>query len=74
MEDKARARESADLTTHLRWLLLVVRGARGRDLRALLVDRGLEVGRVMRVRLLMGAVGRHAGHFISLSERCLRSK
>lgn len=32
------------------WLELVVRGARGRDLRALLVDRGLEVGRVMRVR------------------------
>jgi 23S rRNA pseudouridine2605 synthase len=33
-----------------RWLELSVRGARGRDLRALLADHGLEVGRVLRVR------------------------
>ena len=32
------------------WLELDVRGARGRDLRALLTDRGLEISRVMRTR------------------------
>lgn len=32
------------------WLELDVRGARGRDLRALLQDRGLEVSRLMRTR------------------------
>jgi 23S rRNA pseudouridine2605 synthase len=32
------------------WLELDVRGARGRDLRALLTDRGLEVSRVLRTR------------------------
>ena len=32
------------------WLELDVRGGRGRDLRALLTDRGLEVSRVMRTR------------------------
>jgi 23S rRNA pseudouridine2605 synthase len=32
------------------WLELDVRGARGRDLRTLLLDRGLEVSRLMRTR------------------------
>jgi 23S rRNA pseudouridine2605 synthase len=32
------------------WLELDVRGARGRELRALLLDRGLEVSRLMRTR------------------------